>query len=358
MRNTVRFGAHTPVTPGKSATLPEPIVALAAVAAPIMLESRYRLLLRSLARLRRSRRGRWAVGLGYGLLAFALALLAFRHFRTTGWPLTSGRPGLLVAGGVLLLLAQTLKALGWSRLFGRKERPSTFALAAGNGGAALVGVILPGRFDDAARVAVVRRYPGCTAGIGMLCLSLVMLGLIDSVALAPLALAAAVLPGVGWGVRAGLAVVAVAGALAAVLILALPRLAATKGFLRFRLGRWLGSRTTSRRLAAQALGARLGLLARPRRRHLPAPGRPRGRLLDSARAPGPVCRSGSGSTAGRTCGRRYTDRRRRHGADRRGRRHLAGARLRGRARRARRSLGCRSPSRGDRLARRPLAGRS
>jgi Lysylphosphatidylglycerol synthase TM region len=234
------------------AALPEPLVVLAVAAAPIVLESRYRLLLRSLARLRRSRRGRWGVGLGYGIVAVALALLAFRHFRTTGWPLTSGRPGLLAAAGVLLLVAQALKALGWGRLFGPDERPSPFALAAGNGGAALIGVILPGRFDDAMRVAVVRRYPRCPAGIRVLCLSLVMLGLIDSVALAPLALVAAVLPGVGWGVRAGLAVVAAAGVAAAVVILALPRLAAMKRFLRFRFGRWLGSRTTSRVLAAQA----------------------------------------------------------------------------------------------------------
>jgi uncharacterized membrane protein YbhN (UPF0104 family) len=98
----------------------------------------------------------------------------------------------------------------------------------------------------------VRRYPGCPAGIRILFLSLLMLGLIDCVALAPLALAAAVLPGVGWGVRAGLAIVAVAGAVAAVLILALPRLALTNQFLRFRLGRWLGPRTTSRGLAVQA----------------------------------------------------------------------------------------------------------
>src|ERR671936_622605 len=77
------------------------------------------------------------------------------------------------------------------------ERPSTLALAAGNGGAALVGVVLPGRFDDVTRVAVVRRYPGCPAGVRVLCLSLVMLGLIDSVALAPLALAGRVLPGGG-----------------------------------------------------------------------------------------------------------------------------------------------------------------
>jgi len=205
-------------------------------------------------RLRRSRRGRWGLGLGYGLVATVLALLTVRHFRSTGWPLTGGRPGLLVAAGALLLLAQALKALGWGRLFGPHERPSPFALAAGNGGAALIGVILPGRFDDAMRVAVVRRYPGCRAGVGVLCLSLVMLGLIDSVALAPLALAAAVLPGVSAGMRAGLAVVAAAGLMAAVLILALPRLARAKRLLRFRLGRWLGPRTTSRRLASQAWG--------------------------------------------------------------------------------------------------------
>jgi uncharacterized membrane protein YbhN (UPF0104 family) len=98
----------------------------------------------------------------------------------------------------------------------------------------------------------VRRYPGCPAGVRALCLSLVMLGLIDSVALTPLALAGAVLPGVGSGARAGLAVVAAAGVLAAALILALPRLAATNRVLRFRLGRWLNPRTTSRRLASQA----------------------------------------------------------------------------------------------------------
>ena len=49
-----------------------------------------------------------------------------------------------------------------------------------------------------------------------------MLGLIDSVALAPLAFAAAVLAGAGTGVRVGLAVVAVAGVAAAALILASP----------------------------------------------------------------------------------------------------------------------------------------
>jgi Lysylphosphatidylglycerol synthase TM region len=228
------------------------LAAIAVSAAPIVLESRYRLLLRALVRLGRSRRGRWALALGWGAFAIVLTLLAVRHFATTSWPLSHGDPGLLVAAGLLLLLAQALKAYGWGRLFAPDERPEPLALAAGNGGAALIGVVLPGRFDDAMRVAVVRRYPGCPAGVRALCLSLVMLGLIDSAALAPLALAALAARSAGIGVRAGLAVVALAGLAAAALILALPRLAANRRALRFRLGRWLSPRTTSRRRASEA----------------------------------------------------------------------------------------------------------
>jgi uncharacterized membrane protein YbhN (UPF0104 family) len=203
-------------------------------------------------RLHRSRLGRWTFAVASGAVVIALALLAARHFATTSWPLSNGHPGLLVAAGLLLLVAQALKAYGWGRLFTSDERPKPLALAAGNGGAALIGLVLPGRFDDAMRVAVVRRYPGCPAGVRALCLSLVMLGLIDSVALAPLALAAAAFPGAGMGVRVGLGVVAAAGVAAAAVILALPRLAASRRALRFRLGRWLNPRTTSRRAASEA----------------------------------------------------------------------------------------------------------
>ena len=230
----------------------DPLAAVAVSTAPIALEGRYRLLVGSLVRLRRSRRGRWAIAAATGALGVALALLAVRHFQTTSWPLTDGRPSLLIAAGVLLLLAQALKAFGWGRLFAPAERPTPLALAAGNGGAAVIGLILPGRFDDATRVAVVRRYPGCPAGIRVLCLSLVMLGLIDAVALVPLALAAVAFPTAGVGMRIGLGLVAVAGIAAAALILALPRLAGSERSLRFRVGRWLSPRTTSRRRAFEA----------------------------------------------------------------------------------------------------------
>lgn len=230
----------------------DPLAVIAVSAAPIVLEGRYRLLVAALVRLRRSRRGRWAFAAGYGAVALALALLAARHFATTSWPLSTGDPGLLVTAGLLLLLAQALKALGWARLFKPGERPTALALAAGNGGAALVGVVLPGRFDDATRIAVVRRYPGCPAGVRALALSLVMLGLIDSAALAPLAAVGAAFSGAGIGVRAGLAVVAVGGVGAAAVIVALPRLASSRRVLSFRLGRWLSPRTTSLRRASEA----------------------------------------------------------------------------------------------------------
>jgi uncharacterized membrane protein YbhN (UPF0104 family) len=227
---------------------------IAVSAAPVVLEGRYRLLMRALWQLRHSRRTRWGLGVGSAAVMILLAFLAVRHFATTSWPLSQGQPGLLVAAGLLLLLAQALKAFGWARLFTNRERPSPVALVAGNGGAALIGVVLPGRFDDAMRIAVVRRYPGCPAGLRAISLSLVMLGLIDSAALAPLAAVAVAFPGAGIAARSALAVVAGAGVAAAAVIVALPRLAGSKRALQFRLGRWLSPRTTSLNRAAQAWG--------------------------------------------------------------------------------------------------------
>jgi hypothetical protein len=203
-------------------------------------------------RLRGSRRWRWAMGATWGAVTLALAMLAARHFATASWPLSGGPPAVLVAAALLLVIAQGLKAVGWGRLFTSSERPPLLALAAGNGGAALVGVLLPGRFDDAMRIAVVRRYPRCSTGVRVLCLSLVMLGLIDSVAVAPLAVASAVLRDAGAGVQVGLGIVAAAGVAAAIVISALPRIVASRRAGRFRLSRWVSIRTTSPRHASEA----------------------------------------------------------------------------------------------------------
>ena len=214
--------------------------------------------LRLLVTAGRSRRGRLVVVGASVVLGCVLLALAIRHFAVASWPLSHGSPYLIVASGFLFLLAYVLKALGWRRLFPSAERPDSLALAAAGGGAALAGIALPGRFDEVVRIAIVRRYRSCPAGVRRLCLSLVVLALIDAAALVPLALTGAVFSGGSAGLRTGLIAVAVTGVAAAGLVVALPRLASAKGFLRFRLGRWLSVRATPWRHASEAWALVLG----------------------------------------------------------------------------------------------------
>src|SRR5438034_11464421 len=95
---------RTPLPPGARLQR-DPLAVIAVPLAPIVLEGRYRLLVGALWRLGRSQRGRWVRAAGSGALVLALALLAARHFATTSWPLASGNPALLVAAGLLRLLA-------------------------------------------------------------------------------------------------------------------------------------------------------------------------------------------------------------------------------------------------------------
>jgi uncharacterized membrane protein YbhN (UPF0104 family) len=117
-----------------------------------------------------------------------------------------------------------------------------------------MGLVFPGRFDEVIRIAIVRRYPGCPVCVRGLCLSLVTLGLIDAVALAPFALAAAAFPGISPAVRAGFAVLGAGGLGAAAVIVALPTLSSHPRLVRFRIVRWLAPRATPWREAARAWG--------------------------------------------------------------------------------------------------------
>jgi hypothetical protein len=195
----------------------------------------------------RSRCGAAAIAVASVVLAVAAAVLTARLFAGTSVPLSNGAPGLLAAAGLLLLVGAALKILAWRRLFAVGERPHLLALVSANAGASIFGFVLPARVGDLLRIAIVRRYPSCPAGVRSLCLSLVMLGLIDSAALAPFALASAALPGSAVGMRAGLTLVAVGGIVTAAFIVVLPRLASSKRLLRYRLGRWLRPRTSSLR---------------------------------------------------------------------------------------------------------------
>jgi uncharacterized membrane protein YbhN (UPF0104 family) len=185
--------------------------------------------------------------------ALAAAVLTILHFVHSGWPLANADPLLVLAAGVLFLFAYAFKAWGWQRLFAESERPEALTLAAAGGAASVGGVALPGRFDEVIRIAVVKRIPAKkTAGLGAICLTLIIVGLLDSAALAPLASVAAAASHSG-GVKVGFALVAAAGVAAAFLVGFLPRIARLGFVSRWKVGRWLQDHAACPWSASQAL---------------------------------------------------------------------------------------------------------
>ena len=156
-------------------------------------------------------------------VVFALAVggLVVRHFLVHGWPIHHANVWLVVLTMEIFLAAYAFKAWGWQRLFRRERRPAVVTLAAAGGAASVGGIALPGRFDELLRIAVVRRCRRPRASIGAVAFSLFVLGLIDSVALVPLASVAAGVVDVSGVGRAALIVVACSGVAAAGVVLAL-----------------------------------------------------------------------------------------------------------------------------------------
>ncbi len=189
-------------------------------------------------------------GLGLGLLG--VSYFSARHFMHGGWPLHHADPILVAAAAVLFLIAYAFKAWGWQRLFREDERPAAGALAFAGGAACVGGVAMPGRVDDAIRIACVRRYPGTRAGLGTIGLSLIILGMLDNAALAPLA-GVAITDAKSWTVRAGFLIVSVAGVLAAIVVAMVPKFTGMRRVMRFRVGRWLSEHTQCRKESLAAL---------------------------------------------------------------------------------------------------------
>jgi uncharacterized membrane protein YbhN (UPF0104 family) len=185
-------------------------------------------------------------------VALVAAVLTAVHFAHSGWPLANADPILVIAAGILFFFAYAFKAWGWQRLFTESERPEALTLAAAGGAASVGGVALPGRFDEVIRIAVVRKLPGKKAtGLGAICLTLIIVGLLDSAALAPMASIAAAASHSG-GVQVGFSLVAAAGVAAAALVLLLPRIARTQFIRRWKVGRWLQEHTACKRSASEA----------------------------------------------------------------------------------------------------------
>ena len=193
-------------------------------------------------RLLSNRKVQLALNGGFGLVLLAVAFFSVRHFVGSGWPIHHADPVLVSGAALLFLVAAAFKAWGWQRLFHVSERPTADALAFAGGAACVGGIALPGRVDDAIRIAVVKRYPGTKTGIGALGLSLIVLGMLDNAALTPMASVAAAGSN-HWTTQAGFAVVAAAGVVAAAIVAFLPRIARLPFVARWRFGRWVAEHT-------------------------------------------------------------------------------------------------------------------
>jgi hypothetical protein len=203
-------------------------------------------------RLLSNRKAQIALNGGFGLVLLVVAYFSAQHFMRQGWPLHHANLWLVVASAALYFVAYAFKAWGWQRLFAKHERPTSQALAFAGGAACVGGIALPGRVDDAIRIACVRRFPGTRAGLGTVGLSLLVLGMLDNAALTPMASVAAAGSDSSL-VQAGFVVVAVAGVLAALVVASLPILARRERVQRYRFGRWLAAHTHCTKEAWAAL---------------------------------------------------------------------------------------------------------
>lgn len=142
-----------------------------------------------LGRERRSRR-RVAAGAAFAVLTVAASVLVARRLTSSSWPLAHVQPAFAAAAALAYLASFVLRARAWRRLFPTSERPDQARCLASVGAAAASGVVLPFRLDYLIKVGMLQRLGGIRVGLGAILLSIVSLGVIDAVAMLPLAISA------------------------------------------------------------------------------------------------------------------------------------------------------------------------
>ena len=134
-----------------------------------------------------SYRWRFVGGLAFSLLSLAACFLVARHLTDASWPLDGARVLLVFLTGGLYLASFGFRAFGWQRLFPCRERPDGARCLASCGAAAASGVVLPFRLDYVVKIFTLRKLGGVTLGLKTIGISIVALGMVDAVAMLPLA---------------------------------------------------------------------------------------------------------------------------------------------------------------------------
>jgi Lysylphosphatidylglycerol synthase TM region len=135
-------------------------------------------------------RRRLIASFGFAALTIGASVLLARRFTHTSWPLQKAHLG-LVGGAVALYFASyVFRALGWQKLFPAAERPARARCLAACGASAASGAVLPFRLDYVVKIGTLRKMRGVNLGLEAIALSIISLGLVDSVAFLPLSISA------------------------------------------------------------------------------------------------------------------------------------------------------------------------
>ena len=134
-------------------------------------------------------------GLAFCLLSLGACVLVARHLSDASWPLEGARAPLVVLAGCSYLGSFGFRAFGWHQLFPRRERPDGARCLAACGAAAASGVVLPFRLDYVVKISTLRGLGGVTLGLETIAVSIVALGMVDAVAMLPLAVSALAMSG-------------------------------------------------------------------------------------------------------------------------------------------------------------------
>jgi hypothetical protein len=137
-----------------------------------------------------ARRWRLLGGVAFSILSLGAFVLVARCLSDASWPLDGAHAPLVFLAGSSYLASFGFRAFGWHLLFPRSERPDGPRCLASCGAAAASGVVLPFRLDYVVKISILRRLGGVRVGLKTIAVSIVALGMVDAVAMLPLAVAA------------------------------------------------------------------------------------------------------------------------------------------------------------------------
>ena len=134
-----------------------------------------------------SPRARLFGGLAFCVLSLAACVLVARRLSSSSWPLDGAQVPLVFLAAASYLAGFGFRAFAWHQLFPRRERPDGARCLAACGAASASGVVLPFRLDYVVKISTLRRLGGVPLGLETIAISIVALGMVDAVAMLPLA---------------------------------------------------------------------------------------------------------------------------------------------------------------------------